>query len=42
MSRFFEPHAGTPNPSDNVSLSELLANPGRRTLMTSGSLAALA
>ncbi|HPU51899.1 MAG TPA: DUF839 domain-containing protein, partial [Burkholderiaceae bacterium] len=42
MSRFFEPHAGTPNASTNPELNELLLNPQRRTLMTSGSLVALA
>ncbi len=42
MSRFFEPHAGIPNVSDNTTLGELLRNPQRRTLMSSGSLVALA
>ena len=42
MSRFFEPHAGTPNPSRHPSMAELIANPARRTLMTGATAASLA
>ena len=42
MSKFFEAHSGTPNASNNPSLADLLAEPGRRALMKSLPLASVA
>ncbi|MBP8309646.1 MAG: DUF839 domain-containing protein, partial [Burkholderiaceae bacterium] len=42
MSRFFAPHAGTPNPSDNPRIADLIENPSRRTLMAGASMVSLA
>ena len=42
MSRFFEPFAGTPNPSTQPSIGELIANPQRRTWLGGATAASLA
>ena len=40
MSRFFESHAGTPNPSGNVAFSDLLAHDAQRRALLVGTSAA--